>query len=81
MLVKATFMSGIEDNSEILNEACERFQRAIEKDPMNISLYTDEDDFIGSSIRAYVEDDHIVVEYDCKEEYREALIKEGFIVE
>ena len=81
MLVKATFMPSIEDNPEVLEEACKKFQEAIENNPMNISLYTDGDDFIGSSVRAYVEDDHIVVEYDCKEEYKESLIKEGFIVE
>ena len=69
MLVKATYLLGKEDEPELLNIALENIQKDIEIDPHNISLYTDEDELIGVSIKAYIEDDHIVIEYDCDEKY------------
>ncbi len=80
MLVKATYLLGQEDKLEFLEKAAKGLQDCIDQDPTSLTLTTDKDELIGTSVKAYVEKDHIVVEYDCGEEYKELLIDEGFIV-
>ena len=79
MIVKATYLLGQEDKPELLEKTASGLQKCIESNPDSLVLTTDDDKLIGHSIKAYVEEDHIAVEYECKEEYREVLTKEGFI--
>ena len=80
MIVKATYLLGQEDKPELLEKTVKGLQACIDQDPNSLTLTTDKDELIGTSVKAYVEEDHVVVEYECKEEYKELLVKEGFIV-
>lgn len=80
MIVQGTFFVGKEGDIEELKRTEEILNRMIEDNPKNIALYTDEDECIGASIRAWVDEDHIVVEYEADEKYKDELIKEGFSI-
>lgn len=80
MLVKATYLLGKEDEPELLEKMAKGLQECVEKDSNSLILTTDDDEFIGSAVKVYVEEDHVTVEYECKEEFKDILIKEGFIV-
>lgn len=79
MRVKGTFFTAI-DTEEELKRNLEIINSAIEDNPDNISLQTDEDIYIGCAERAYIEDDHIVIEYEVDESFKDLLISEGFSI-
>ena len=80
MKVLGTYFTCKEDDIEELRRTEELLNRAIEHNLNDISLYTDEDECVGVATRAWVDDDHIVIEYEADEKYREELIKEGFSI-
>lgn len=80
MKVLGTYFTCKEDDIEELRRTEELLNRAIEHNPNDISLYTDEDECVGVATRAWVDDDHIVIEYEADDRYREELIKEGFSI-
>lgn len=79
MRVKGTFFTSI-DTEEELKRNLEVINNAIEDNPYNISLQTDEDIHIGCAERAYIEDDHIVIEYEVDENFKDLLVSEGFSI-
>ncbi len=80
MKVRGTFFTCKEDDIEELRRTEELLNRTIEDNPNNIALYTDEDECVGVAIRAWVDEDHIVIEYEADEKYRDELTKEGFSI-
>ena len=80
MRVRGTFFTCKEDDIEELRRTEEILNRTIEDNPNNIALYTDEDECIGVALKAWVDEDHIVIEYEADEKYRDELVKEGFSI-
>ena len=77
MRVKATYLPSSETQEE-LEKSLILVQDTIKISPENIALYTDDDKLIGISIQAYIEDDHLSIEYECNNIFKEELEKEGF---
>lgn len=81
MLVKATYFLGQkEPTKEIMESSANYLSDIIKENSEVMTLTTDEDELIGKATRAYFEEDHVAVEYDCDEKYKELLIKEGFTI-
>ena len=80
MKVKGTFFTCKEDDTEELRRTEEILNRTIADNPNNIALYTDEDECVGVALKAWVDEDHIVIEYEADEKYRDELVKEGFSI-
>jgi hypothetical protein len=80
MKVRGTFFTCKEDDIEELRRTEEILNRTIENNSNNIALYTDEDECIGVALKAWVDEDHIVIEYEADEKYRDELVKEGFSI-
>lgn len=80
MKVIGTYFTCKEDDVEELRRTEELLNRTIEDNSNNMALYTDEDECIGVATRAWVDGDHVVIEYEADEKYRDELIKEGFSI-
>lgn len=80
MKVRGTFFTCKEDDIEELRRTEEILNRTIENNPNNIALYTDDDKCVGVAIKAWVDEDHIVIEYEADEKYKDEFIKEGFSI-
>ena len=80
MKVRGTFFTCKEDDVEELRRTELVLNKTIEDNPNNIALYTDEDERVGVALKAWVDEDHIVIEYEADEKYRDELVKEGFSI-
>ena len=78
MRVQGTYFTCKEDDIEELKRTEKLLNESIKNNPESVALYTDDDKCIGHSVRAWIEEDHIVIEYEADEAYKEEFEKEGF---
>ena len=76
MKVLATYLTDEKELERNLNS----IKFLIELNPENVKLETDDNECVGIATDAWIEYDHVVVEYDAQEKYKEELEKEGFKV-
>ena len=76
MKVLGTYFTG--DGN--LEKALEKLNNGLRSTKEFMVLHTDDDKKLGYATKAYIEDDHIVIEYEADENYKDEFKKEGFIV-
>lgn len=80
MQVKGTYFVGDGEDLEALSNIEKILKKEIDNNTGSIALYTDSDECIGTAIGVWVEEDHIVIEYEVDESFKEELLKEGFSI-
>ena len=67
------------EDDDMLNQI-KAVNEMIQENPKSVKLETDEGIVIAKGIRAYKEDDHMCIEFNAEEKYRQEIEKEGFII-
>jgi len=74
------FPNAREGDKEALIRSLRSVRALIADNPQGVALYTDGEveDMIGTALEAWIDNDHITIEFEVDPSYKEELIKEGY---